>query len=346
MGERQCSLQRFLLKCHGSTESNSSCKMPPCTVAPLSTPHSVTKVNDSEKLQDSALQRPSVIQVAPKMLDQTNGYIKELKLTPTDEEPAIKFPSDVNQISEEQVMKVWAANVTGQVEAVVGPYKLYDSSFHSLQGAEWLADEVIDAYLHLVVEKQQNHIHQLCAVVARSLFAGQFRCLGKMKFPIEDIWLCPVNVGAHWILVIINMPEKTLLVIDPMGNERSYEHKILRNWRNFLKLRCDEQTAQWQLRTLKHDLQMDSSSCGVLVLNFAEQYLLTGTISNVQTTPEAVSSARMKVACTLLGCRGNAEEYCVLCSMLEDDPNESMIEMVQCESCNRWAHFKCCNSVA
>jgi len=27
------------------------------------------------------------------------------------------------------------------------------------------------------------------------------------------------------------MPEKTLLVIDPMGNERSYEHRILRNWR-------------------------------------------------------------------------------------------------------------------
>jgi len=62
----------------------------------------VTKVNDSEMVQDSALQRPSVIQVSPEMLDQTNGYIKELKVIPTDEEKAIKFPSDVNQISEEQ----------------------------------------------------------------------------------------------------------------------------------------------------------------------------------------------------------------------------------------------------
>ncbi len=39
-------------------------------------------------------------------------------------------------------MKVWAANISGQVEAVVGPYKLYDSSFYSLQGTEWLSDEV------------------------------------------------------------------------------------------------------------------------------------------------------------------------------------------------------------
>ncbi len=89
---------------NGPTESNSSFKMPPCTVAPtLSPQHSVTKVNDSTKLQeDSVLQRPSVIHVAPKKLDQTCDYIKEVKLSPTDEEPAVKFPSDIKCISEEQ----------------------------------------------------------------------------------------------------------------------------------------------------------------------------------------------------------------------------------------------------
>ncbi len=39
------------------------------------------------------------------------------------------------------VMKVWVANISGQVEAVVGPYKLYDF-FYTLQGTEWLTDEV------------------------------------------------------------------------------------------------------------------------------------------------------------------------------------------------------------
>lgn len=63
----------------------------------------MTKVNDLEKLQeDSTLERPSVIQVAPKKFDQTYGYIKEVKLTPIQEEPAMKFPSDVKKISEEQ----------------------------------------------------------------------------------------------------------------------------------------------------------------------------------------------------------------------------------------------------
>ncbi|KAL1268599.1 hypothetical protein QQF64_033962 [Cirrhinus molitorella] len=143
---------------NGSTESNSSFNMPPCTVAPKLSPQpSVNKLNDPVKLQeDSVLQRHSVIQFAPKKLDQTYGYIKEVKLTQTDEEPAIKFPTEIKHISEEQeVMKVWAASISGQVEAVVGPYKLYDSSYHTLQGTEWVSDEVIDAYLHLVIKKQR-----------------------------------------------------------------------------------------------------------------------------------------------------------------------------------------------
>ncbi len=63
----------------------------------------MTKVNDPMTLQeDSALQRPSVIHIAPKKLDQTCDYIKEVKLSRTDEEPAVKFPSDIKRISEEQ----------------------------------------------------------------------------------------------------------------------------------------------------------------------------------------------------------------------------------------------------
>jgi len=91
-----------------------------------------------------------------------------------------------------------------------------------------------------------------------------------MKLPTASTWICPVNVGGHWILVvlflilylpqtllvffgvsvkslgivleltntflflfqqIVKMEEKSLLVIDPLGNENVYQRKILRNWR-------------------------------------------------------------------------------------------------------------------
>ncbi len=40
------------------------------------------------------------------------------------------------------VQKRWSSKDTGQVEAVVGPYKIYDTSFRTLSGHGWLSDEV------------------------------------------------------------------------------------------------------------------------------------------------------------------------------------------------------------
>ncbi|XP_049330451.1 uncharacterized protein LOC125799008 isoform X4 [Astyanax mexicanus] len=218
------------------------------------------------------------------------------------------------------VMRLWSSKDNNQVEAVAGPYKLYDSSFRTLQGTEWVADEVIDAYLNHLIEQHKTPVYQLCAVVASSLAAGQFRCLRK----------------------IVSMSRKILSIIDPMGNEGLYERKILRNWRNFLKMiGHQDHSAEWRTTVLKHNPQQDASSCGVLVLKFAEDFLSTGAIDNVQTTQAAISTARMGIACSLLERKGNAEDYCTVCSMLEGDGDKSMTEMVQCDVCSRWAHFEC-----
>lgn len=47
------------------------------------------------------------------------------------------------------VSKLWRATDDGLVEAVVGPYKLYDSSFTTLQGSQWVSDEVTN-FLQLI----------------------------------------------------------------------------------------------------------------------------------------------------------------------------------------------------
>lgn len=43
---------------------------------------------------------------------------------------------------------LWAAKDTGRVEAVVGPYKLYDSSFRTLEESGWLSDEVSEVIIY------------------------------------------------------------------------------------------------------------------------------------------------------------------------------------------------------
>ncbi|XP_035772514.1 butyrophilin subfamily 1 member A1-like [Neolamprologus brichardi] len=62
------------------------------------------------------------------------------------------------------------------------------------------------------------------------------------------------------------------------------------------------------METLPHNKQMDSSSCGVLVLKFAENYLLSGEVTRVLSTPEAVGLQRTEIACELLEHQGQSQE--------------------------------------
>nr|XP_033494403.1 sentrin-specific protease 1-like isoform X1 [Epinephelus lanceolatus]XP_033494404.1 sentrin-specific protease 1-like isoform X1 [Epinephelus lanceolatus]XP_033494405.1 sentrin-specific protease 1-like isoform X1 [Epinephelus lanceolatus] len=245
-----------------------------------------------------------------------------------------------------QVLQIWSEEAVIRVEAVVGPYKLYDSSLKTLKGMNWLSDEVIDSYLHILAEEQKDHIFVLSSVVSTSLFNGQFRCVRKMIIPNRDLWLCPYNTGGHWILVIVKMSGKALLVIDPLSNEQRYSRRILRNWRNFLRMREHQSSsASWTVETLGHELQVNGSSCGVLILKFVEEYLQSGSIFDVKTDPASVQAARLHIACKLIENGGSVEDYCIECNMINPDTDSDNVSMVQCDICLRWAHHDCLKSV-
>lgn len=123
--------------------------------------------------------------------------------------------------------------------------------------------------------------------------------MARMKFPAESLWVCPVNVKAHWILVVVEMTKKALILIDPLSNEKLYEHKILRNWRKFLG-KANRGSDGWSVHMMTHDTQEDGSSCGILILMFAEAYLFRKKVENISTAKMDIARGRMKVACSLL----------------------------------------------
>ncbi|XP_038163068.1 uncharacterized protein LOC119797885 [Cyprinodon tularosa] len=136
------------------------------------------------------------------------------------------------------------------------------------------------------------------------------------------------------------MNHQELVVIDHMGNETMYDRKLLRNWRNFLKAKGAGRRS-WSVRHMPHMLQKDSSSCGVLVLKFAETYVQMGGLQAVQTGPKDISQARLHIATTLYQHRDKVEEYCVECNMLHCNASENIIDMIQCDCCSRWTHKEC-----
>ncbi|KAM4573413.1 uncharacterized protein PAE49_008236 [Odontesthes bonariensis] len=134
------------------------------------------------------------------------------------------------------------------------------------------------------------------------------------------------------------MLETVLLLVDPLGNEVSHKRKVLRNWRNYLQKADCQHKKTWTVQKMPHNIQQDAWSCGVLVLMFAQEYVEHGNVAMTETLPQAVAQARFDVDCALLQSKGKADDYCVVCSYRETDADTSMIEMVQCDPCSRWAH--------
>ncbi|XP_076138581.1 uncharacterized protein LOC143121837 isoform X4 [Alosa pseudoharengus] len=202
------------------------------------------------------------------------------------------------EIEPPQVTTIGTAKDRGRF--TVGGFTLDYSSIRELIGNDRLPDEVIDSYLHLLLEKQRLIFH-MDAAVANALFTGKHESLQKMTFPMEDMLMCPVNLQAHWILVIVNMSKKIIEVIDPLKNERRYEKEVMQHWREFLKMMGRSDSSQeWCFHTFEHNLQKDSSSCGVLILMFAREYLRTGAIRGVETNENAISHSRMQIAYNLM----------------------------------------------
>ncbi|KAM8967036.1 uncharacterized protein RCH25_025715 [Pelodytes ibericus] len=140
---------------------------------------------------------------------------------------------------------LWSAEDDNSVAAVVGPYNLYVSSFHTLRGTQWLVDE------------------------------------------------------------IVIMSQKRIILIDPLGHEQSYVNGFKTNWMNFLsRYELEELKVDWKYVTMAHQKQQDSSSCGVLILMFAKEFILSRNLHEVKTSEEYISNARLQIACDLLQYKG------------------------------------------
>ncbi|XP_077416577.1 uncharacterized protein LOC144048458 isoform X3 [Vanacampus margaritifer] len=213
----------------------------------------------------------------------------------------VNKPKTRSQANEDEVKQPTPDGATMKppkkmVVVTVGEHPLYVSSFISLNHPNWLVDEVIDAYVHLILRRMgtaKENIHQMVCSIATRLFNGHPEVMGVA--PNKERWICPVNIdNSHWIVVIVQTDEEKLLLIDPAGQEDCYKNMIENNWRKFIG------TPGWSCEKIYHAIQKDRCNCGVLVLMFLEKYLQTGRILRAKTDKTALLMVRHQMSCDLL----------------------------------------------
>lgn len=244
------------------------------------------------------------------------------------------------------IQKIWSKQRNDSVE----PFLLSKTcgvniNNRSLISAKSLiTDEIIDAYLGIICGLSNKFFYVPCSVISMIFHPRhQNEVADVLNENKGKVLLAIVNRREiHWILLVIDEQNKSLLIIDPMGENKTTCQLIFKLWINYLTQR-EHDAKGWKIDTIHHSKQQDSVSCGVYCMKFAEAVVLK---TSLHLPNDTVQEMRCNIMKTIIN--NQDEDTSNLCRRCyrHAPPNSKVkrIKWVQCDGCAiSWYHAACLN---
>ncbi|KAF8359846.1 ulp-1, partial [Pristionchus pacificus] len=204
---------------------------------------------------------------------------------PEPEKVIDEFP-DLSDEAEALWRRAWVRGVETE-KFRDGDPPLTRKDLQTLYGANWLNDEVILAYMNLIVDRSKADKNLPSTYAFNTFFYGNIsnpskgfatvkRWTRKVDIFSYDILLIPVHLSVHWTMAVVDVPAKSIHFYDSMdgkGGHREVAEKIL----NYLvaesmdKRKISLDVSEWE-RVSRTDIpqQQNGSDCGVFACKFAD----------------------------------------------------------------------------
>lgn len=187
----------------------------------------------------------------------------------------------------------------------------------------WLNDEIINAYLSLLVDylcetngnvgrNQQPRFHAFNTFFYSNLrdkgyqavrrWANRAKIGGQALLNVDTVFV-PVHESSHWTLLVVRPCERTIEYFDSLGARGMRQFKIIKDWlRGELGTKFDEE--DWTLLPSISSLQDNGSDCGAFLLSNAKA--ITIGIDPVAFGASDINMLRKKIVAELMngGLRG------------------------------------------
>ncbi|XP_052221450.1 uncharacterized protein LOC127838001 isoform X2 [Dreissena polymorpha] len=176
-----------------------------------------------------------------------------------------------------------------------------------------VADEVLDCCFMGLIKQEQSPMQYVSCAVMKVMFSGEQHAVSEVFYHhLHRIW-----------------------VLDPLGELPATLKEILQLWKSYMAVRPEHQH-RWKLLVKPHPKQLDSSSCGVFCVQFAEK-ILKGEPLKFPQDADSVVSYRLKMLQLIAMNQDPIEDICRLCG--KSDLSE---EWIGCDNCPKfWVHFNC-----
>ncbi|XP_071840656.1 uncharacterized protein [Apostichopus japonicus] len=224
----------------------------------------------------------------------------------------------------------------------LGSTTFVPTDLETLLPGKWLNDQIIHCYLNLLMQEHPGKCYVLPCFLAMKWQKGQYQdwLYKKVDFGSFHWIFMPVHKNNHWFLLVVDMVEQTVGILNSLPNEKE-ESSILEQWDTYITQRSDVtgiSCGKFRQIRCKSGRQHDGHSCGIFVLMNAEAML--NMVNPCVMRQHHSSMYRTYVMNRLIrDSKGNKNVYCDLPFCLK--PSGKVL-WVECDHCNRWCHFACC----
>ncbi|XP_042650017.1 sentrin-specific protease 5 isoform X2 [Tyto alba] len=147
----------------------------------------------------------------------------------------------------------------------------------TLEGQNWLNDQIINMYGELVMDAVPEKVHFFNSFFHRQLvtkgYNGVKRWTKKVDLFKKTLLLIPIHLEVHWSLITVNIPSRIISFYDSQGIHFKF---CVENIRKYLLTEAKEKNRPeflqgWQTSVTKCiPQQKNDSDCGVFVLQYCK----------------------------------------------------------------------------
>lgn len=211
--------------------------------------------------------------------------LSDIEYPPEDDEL-----SDLDELKEEDEEIKLSSEILKEVERVLSIKNMNEmvqtkynseikrSDIETLQGLNWLNDEIINFYFNMLQERSPKAIYTFNTFFYSKLKESGHKALRRWTKKVDifsfKLILIPIHLGMHWTLASIDMPNKQINYYDSMnGNnqeclnllltyltdeilDKKKEHLDVENWRTTIVKKIPQ--------------QMNGSDCGMFTCKYAD----------------------------------------------------------------------------
>ncbi|CAH1390774.1 unnamed protein product [Nezara viridula] len=212
--------------------------------------------------------------------------ITEALITETPEEKYSPIIKPLPTLSKAAELKIKAALVRSPEHEVLTEkfnLKITRRDIQTLNGLNWLNDEVINFYMQLLEDRAQKTeryppIHTFSTFFYAGLqsrgHAGMKRWTKKVNIFEKQLIIIPIHLHMHWCLIVVDLMKKEINYYDSMGHDNN---DCLRHISNYLiaehevKQGSSLDLIDWKVQNIKNiPQQMNGSDCGIFACTYAE----------------------------------------------------------------------------